>query len=75
MAATPIGIPPQSSLKGPPPWRCWTRPSPCCAERRWRRSPSITSGRFPFCLALIYFYFDMTQSADAEAHLPGEALL
>jgi len=32
-------------------------------------------GALPFCMALIYFYFDMTQSADAELHLPGEALL
>jgi hypothetical protein len=32
-------------------------------------------GALPFCLALIYFYFDMTQSADAANHLPGEALL
>ena len=32
-------------------------------------------GALPFCLALVYFYFDMTQSADAEAHLPGGALL
>src|SRR5580658_6365534 len=33
------------------------------------------SGAFPFCLALIYFFFDMTQGSDAEAHLPGEAIL
>jgi hypothetical protein len=32
-------------------------------------------GALPFCLGLIYFWFDMTQSADAESHLPGEALL
>jgi len=45
-----------------------------------RRTPlSVLSiyylGAFPFCLALLYFCFDMTQSADAEAHLPGEVLL
>ena len=32
-------------------------------------------GALPFCLLLVYFYFDMTQSADADAHLPGEALV
>jgi hypothetical protein len=32
-------------------------------------------GALPFCLVLVYFLFDMTQSADAEGHLPGEAFL
>jgi hypothetical protein len=32
-------------------------------------------GALPFSLALIYFWFDMTQGADAEAHLPAEALV
>jgi hypothetical protein len=32
-------------------------------------------GALPFCLGVIYFWFDMTQSATAEAHLPAEALL
>jgi hypothetical protein len=31
-------------------------------------------GALPSCLALIYFWFDMTQGTEAEAHLPGEAL-
>jgi hypothetical protein len=45
-----------------------------------RRTPlSLLSvyflGALPFWLAFVYFYFDMTQSADAEAHLPVEALV
>ncbi|HUB68689.1 MAG TPA: DUF4129 domain-containing protein [Candidatus Methylacidiphilales bacterium] len=45
----------------------------------FRRTPlSILSvyylGALPFCLGLIYFWFDMTQGADAEAHLVAEAL-
>jgi hypothetical protein len=32
-------------------------------------------GTLPCCLALIYFCFDMTQSADAELHLAPEALI
>jgi hypothetical protein len=32
-------------------------------------------GALPFCLGLIYFWFDMIESANAEARLPGEALL
>ena len=32
-------------------------------------------GALPFWLAFVYFFFDMTQSADADAHLPREALL
>lgn len=32
-------------------------------------------GALPFCLGLIYFWFDMTQGADAEAHLVKEALM
>jgi hypothetical protein len=31
-------------------------------------------GSLPFWLGVIYFYFDMTQSVNAEARLPGEAL-
>lgn len=31
-------------------------------------------GSLPFSLGLIYFWFDMTQSAYAEKHLPGDAL-
>ena len=33
------------------------------------------AGALPFCLALIYFVFDMSQSADAEKHLALEAAL
>jgi flagellar biosynthesis protein FlhB len=45
-----------------------------------RQAPLATTsiyylGALPYCLALIYFYFDMTQSATAEAHLPGEAMV
>jgi hypothetical protein len=32
-------------------------------------------GSLPFWLGVIYFCFDMTQSANAEARMPGEALL
>jgi len=31
-------------------------------------------GAIPYCLMLIYFWFDMSQSIDAEAHLTVEAL-
>jgi hypothetical protein len=31
-------------------------------------------GSLPFWLGVIYFFFDMTQSANAEARMPGEAL-
>ncbi len=32
-------------------------------------------GALPFCLGLIYFWFEMTESADAESRLPGTALM
>ena len=45
-----------------------------------RSAPLVTIsiyflGTLPFCLGLIYFWFDMTQSADAESRLPGEAFV
>jgi hypothetical protein len=49
------------------------------ASLLYRAPVAVTSiyylGALPFCLALIYFWSDMLQGADAEAHLPGEALL
>ncbi len=32
-------------------------------------------GALPFCLGVIYFWFDMTESANAEGRLPGEAMM
>jgi hypothetical protein len=65
----------ESSLKGPPAMEVLDE-----AVSLLRRTPiSVFSiyylGALPFWLGFIYFYFDMTQSADADAHLLGEALL
>jgi flagellar biosynthesis protein FlhB len=75
MAATPKPFLTESSLKGPPAMEVLDE-----AVSLLRRTPlSVFSvyylGALPFWLAFVYFYFDMTQSADADAHLPGEALL
>jgi hypothetical protein len=75
MAATPNRFSTPSSLKGPPAMVVLDE-----AISLLRRTPLATFsiyylGAFPFCLGLVYFYFDMTQSADAEAHLAGEAVL
>jgi hypothetical protein len=75
MAASPRPFSAASSLKGPPAMKVLDE-----AVSLLRRTPlpvfSIYYlGTFPFCLGLVYFYFDMTQSADAETHLVGEALL
>jgi len=75
MASPPKPFLTESSLKGPPAMEVLDE-----AVSLLRRTPlSVFSvyyvGALPFWLAFVYFYFDMTQSADAEAHLPGEALL
>src|SRR5271154_83177 len=75
MTARPKPFLTESSLKGPPATEVLDE-----AVSLLRRTPlSVFSvyylGALPFWLAFVYFYFDMTQSADANAHLPGEALL
>jgi hypothetical protein len=75
MTAPPKPFLTESSLKGPPAMEVLDE-----AVSLLRRTPlSVFSvyylGALPFWLAFVYFYFDMTQSADADAHLPGEALL
>ena len=75
MAAQPKPFLTESSLKGPPAMEILDE-----AVSLLRRTPlSLFSiyylGALPFWLLLVYFYFDMTQSANAEAHLPSEALL
>ncbi|HEV3271744.1 MAG TPA: DUF4129 domain-containing protein [Candidatus Methylacidiphilales bacterium] len=75
MAATPKPFLTESSLRGPPAMEVLDE-----AVSLLRQTPlSVFSvyylGALPFWLAFVYFYFDMTQSADADAHLPGEALL
>jgi hypothetical protein len=75
MTAPPKPFLTESSLKGPPAMEILDE-----AVSLLRRTPlAVFSvyylGALPFWLAFVYFYFDMTQSADADAHLPGEALL
>jgi hypothetical protein len=75
MAAPRKAFSTESSLKGPPAMEVLDE-----AVSLLRQTPLSTFtiyylGAFPFCLALIYFYFDMTQGADAEEHLSGQALL
>ena len=75
MAALPPRPPAALSLKGPPALAVMDD-----AVSLLRRAPlAVLSvyylGALPCGLALIYFYFDMTQSADAEQHLAPEALL
>jgi len=75
MAGSPKPFLTETSLKGPPAMEVLDE-----AVSLLRRTPlSVFSvyylGALPFWLAFVYFYFDMTQSADADAHLPGQALL
>ena len=75
MASPPKSFATESSLKGPRAMEVLDE-----AVSLLRRTPLSVLfyyylGALPFCLVLVYFYFDMTQGADAEAHLPGEALL
>src|SRR5579859_4835907 len=74
MAAAPKAFLTETSLKGPPAMEILDE-----AVSLLRRTPLSVFfvyylGALPFWLAFVYFYFDMTQSADADAHLPGEAL-
>ncbi len=75
MAATPSRFSTQTSLQGPPSMVVLDE-----AVSLLRRTPVATFsiyylGALPFCLGLVYFFFDMTQGADAEVHMAGEALL
>jgi hypothetical protein len=75
MAAPPKPFLTESSLKGPTAMEVMDE-----AVSLLRRTPlSVFSiyyvGALPFWLAFVYFYFDMTQSADADAHLFVESLL
>jgi len=65
----------ETSLKGPAPVQVLDE-----AVAFLRRTPLSLyviyyAGALPFCAALVYFVFDMLQSANAEQHLVPEALL
>ena len=65
----------ETSLKGPAPVQLLDE-----AVAFLRRTPLSLyviyyAGALPFCAALVYFVFDMLQSANAEQHLVPEALL
>ena len=74
MAAAHTRFSTESSLKGPQAMELLDE-----AVSLVRKTPlAILSvyylGAIPYCLMLIYFWFDMSQSVDAEAHLAVETL-
>lgn len=74
-ASSPPRFATESSIKGPSAMEVLDE-----AVSLIRQTPlSILSiyylGALPFCLGLIYFWFDMTQGAEAEAHLAAEAMM